>query len=84
MLAQRLAYHEYVALLLESRVVVSPWGWGEWSHKDFEIVMAGCVLVKPRVDAFRMYPPLYVVSGMGLGPGRARTCTWEDVSLGGV
>ena len=39
---ERLEYHEYVGLLKQSKVVVSPWGWGEWSHKDFEILMAGC------------------------------------------
>lgn len=30
---ERLEYHEYIALLKQSKLVLSPWGWGEWSHK---------------------------------------------------
>lgn len=30
---ERLEYHEYIQLLKESKLVLSPWGWGEWSHK---------------------------------------------------
>ena len=47
--------------------MLSPWGWGEWSHKDFEIIMSGCVLVKPRADSFLIYPPMFEVrEGGGL------------------
>lgn len=41
------------------QVFVSPWGWGEWSHKDFEAIMAGCLLVKPGADSYIMYPNLH-------------------------
>ena len=30
---ERLEYQQYVALLKDSKLVLSPWGWGEWSHK---------------------------------------------------
>lgn len=30
---ERLEYHEYIQLLKQSKLVLSPWGWGEWSHK---------------------------------------------------
>ena len=30
---ERLEYQEYIALLKDSKIVLSPWGWGEWSHK---------------------------------------------------
>ncbi|PRW50908.1 hypothetical protein C2E21_5522 [Chlorella sorokiniana] len=56
---ERLEYHEYVGLLKQSKIVISPWGWGEWSHKDFEILMAGCVVVKPRSDIFRIHPAIF-------------------------
>lgn len=56
---ERLEYHDYIGLLKQSKIVVSPWGWGEWSHKDFEILMSGCVVVKPRVDIFKLHPPIF-------------------------
>eukprot|EP00887_Chlorella_sp_A99_P001117 scaffold14.g1117.t1 len=57
--AKRLNYQQYLEMLLDSKIVVSPWGWGEWSHKDFEIMMAGCLLVKPRTESFTIYPPMF-------------------------
>lgn len=56
---ERLEYHDYIGLLKQSKIVISPWGWGEWSHKDFEILMSGCVVVKPRVDIFKLHPPIF-------------------------
>ncbi|PSC76930.1 hypothetical protein C2E20_0555 [Micractinium conductrix] len=56
---ERLEYHEYIALLKQSKLVLSPWGWGEWSHKDFEILMAGCLIIKPRADIFKIHPNIF-------------------------
>lgn len=118
-----------MGLLKQSKIVISPWGWGEWSHKvrgsrtqtaakqgvgqarcanpraschscscnrhpatpgqldalfqlvwaakcehpvshgailqDFEILMAGCVVVKPRSDIFRIHPAIFEVGAAG-------------------
>jgi len=35
-------------LLRDTKIFVSPYGWGEYSWKDYEAIYAGCVLVKPR------------------------------------
>jgi hypothetical protein len=76
---ERLEYHDYIALLKQSKLVVSPWGWGEWSHKDFEILMSGCVVIKPRTDIFRLHPPIFEVrrrswsAAAALGPHGAGT-----------
>ncbi len=40
----------YRELLLRSRICVSPWGWGETCIRDYESLLAGCVLIKPRTD----------------------------------
>ncbi|KAL4444179.1 hypothetical protein ABPG75_011916 [Micractinium tetrahymenae] len=56
---ERLDYHEYIQLLKQSKLVLSPWGWGEWSHKDFEILMSGCVVIKPRADIFKIHPAIF-------------------------
>lgn len=54
---ERLEYHEYIGLLKQSKIVVSPWGWGEWSHKDFEILMAGCAACLVAAAAFSSVLP---------------------------
>lgn len=38
---------QYDTELLQSKVVVSPWGWGEACFRDYEAMAAGAVLVKP-------------------------------------
>lgn len=42
-------------LLVTARVFVSPYGSGVYSWKDFEAILAGCVLVKPRADYVTTY-----------------------------
>jgi hypothetical protein len=37
-------------LMRLSKAVVSPYGWGAYSWKDYEIVLCGAILVKPRCD----------------------------------
>jgi len=36
--------------LRETRIFVSPYGYGEYSWKDYEAIYSGCVLVKPACD----------------------------------
>lgn len=36
--------------LRESKIFVSPYGYGEYSWKDYEAIYSGCVLVKPNSD----------------------------------
>jgi hypothetical protein len=48
-------YHE---ILRESRIVVSPWGWGETCFRDYEALLGGCVLIKPRTDFVETLLPL--------------------------
>lgn len=46
----RLPKAEYESLLRRSKIFVSPFGFGEWSWKDFDAVRFGAVLVKPGVS----------------------------------
>jgi hypothetical protein len=39
---------EYLERLLRSKVVVSPWGWGEACYRDYEATLAGCDIIKPN------------------------------------
>lgn len=53
--AQRLYNRE----LLESRLVLSPFGWGEVCLRDFEAVRAGAVLVKPDMAHLETWPDIF-------------------------
>jgi glycosyltransferase involved in cell wall biosynthesis len=41
---------QYYSELEDSKILFSPFGWGEICPKDFEAVMKGCLLVKPSVE----------------------------------
>jgi hypothetical protein len=48
----------YRETLLRSRACLSPWGWGEYTIRDYEAILAGCVLIKPHTDFARTWPEL--------------------------
>jgi hypothetical protein len=48
----------YQYLLRQARICVSPWGWGETCHRDYEALAAGCVLIKPKTDFVDSMLPL--------------------------
>ena len=50
----------YMRELSRSRVVVSPFGWGELCWRDFEAMSRGCLLVKPDVSHLETWPDVFV------------------------
>lgn len=48
----------YSLLMQQSQCVLSPWGWGEYCIRDFEAILAGAVVIKPRTDWSETWPPL--------------------------
>jgi len=63
-----LSLDDYNQILCHSKVVVSPWGWGEPCYRDFEALLAGCVLVKPKTA--------FVTSACGIFENNH--CTWTE------
>jgi hypothetical protein len=55
----RVPYKEYMRVITHTKIFVSPYGWGEFSHKDFEVTLLGCVLIKPMCENFKTYPNIY-------------------------
>jgi hypothetical protein len=55
----RYAYADYVTLMRRTKIVVSPWGWGEWCWRDCEAIYFGCALVKPDSDHVFTYPDIF-------------------------
>lgn len=53
----------YLELLTRSRIVVSPWGLGEFAYRDYEAILAGCIMVKPNTDFVRTFEPDLYQSG---------------------
>lgn len=45
--------------LRNAKVLMSPFGLGEVCHRDFEGFLSGCLLIKPRMDHLKTWPPLY-------------------------
>jgi len=45
--------------LSESKLSISPFGWGEVCYRDFESFISGAVLIKPSMEHLITYPDVY-------------------------
>jgi hypothetical protein len=57
---QKVSHLRYFSELRRSKVAISPFGYGEFSFKDYESMISGAALFKPDVDHVDTWPPLYV------------------------
>lgn len=55
----RIHHRRYLAELCASKVVVSPFGWGEVCFRDYEAVVTGSLLVKPSMEHLETHPDIY-------------------------
>lgn len=55
----RLSFRRYMLETALSRIVVSPFGWGEVCYRDYEAVCCGSLLVKPAMEHLRTEPDIY-------------------------
>jgi hypothetical protein len=51
--------YEYVDALLNSKIIVSPWGWSPWCVRDFEALLCGCIVIKPECSNLLTWPDIY-------------------------
>lgn len=56
----RCSPRRYYADLYLSRIVFSPFGWGEICFRDYEAVCAGALLIKPNMDHLETEPDVFV------------------------
>jgi len=47
---------DYFRLCLQSKIFVSPWGWGAASYRDFESVFSAAAMIKPPAGFIRTWP----------------------------
>ncbi|MGE0254672.1 MAG: glycosyltransferase [Alphaproteobacteria bacterium] len=55
----RLSRRAYLAELARSRLVLSPFGWGEINLRDYESFIAGAALLKPDMSHLETWPDLF-------------------------
>ncbi|GAB4376972.1 MAG: hypothetical protein Kow00121_25180 [Elainellaceae cyanobacterium] len=51
---------QYFADIKQSRIVVSPFGWGEITLRDYEAACYGCLLIKPDVEHIDVAPDIFI------------------------
>ena len=55
----KLGRRNYMKELSNSKIVVSPFGWGEITLKDFEVFLTGGMLLKPSLNHMQTWPEFY-------------------------
>jgi hypothetical protein len=56
----KLPFEEYIRVLYDSKLSLSPFGMGEICFRDFECMQHGTVIVKPNMNMVRTKPNIYI------------------------
>ena len=56
----KVSRRRYLVELSNSKIGISPFGWGEINYRDFEIIINGALLIKSDMSHLETWPPLYV------------------------
>ncbi len=56
----RVPIYKYIKEIKNSKLVISPFGWGEFSLRDFETFIEGGILLKPNMEHLETYPNFYI------------------------
>jgi len=55
----KLPYQEYINVLYNSKVAISPFGMGELCFRDFECMQFGTIIIKPSMSMVKTIPNIY-------------------------
>lgn len=55
----KLGRRRYLQEMTRAKIVISPFGWGEITLKDFEAILCGALLFKPDMSHMETYPDLF-------------------------
>lgn len=72
---KRIPIEEYWQIMMRSKIIIAPFGYGEIAPRDIESAMVGSVLIKPTMDHLETIPDIYVPD-----PHNEATfvsCDWE-------
>ena len=56
----KLSNSDYLKIQNNSKISFSPFGWGELGARDYEIILGGSLLVKPRMDHMETWPNIFI------------------------
>jgi hypothetical protein len=51
---------QYYRELYDSKIALSPFGWGEVCFRDFEAIISGTLLLKPDMSHVKTWPDVYI------------------------
>jgi hypothetical protein len=51
---------QYYRELYDSKIALSPFGWGEVCFRDFEAIISGALLLKPDMSHVKTWPDVYI------------------------
>lgn len=49
---------KYIEIMLDTKIIYSPFGWGEFCYRDYEAILCGCVLKKPFLQKIIQVPDI--------------------------
>lgn len=49
----------YLEQTYNTKIIISPWGWGESCYRDYEALTLGCTVIKPRSYDIVSHPNIY-------------------------
>jgi hypothetical protein len=52
--------NQYYRELYDSKITLSPFGWGEVCFRDFEAIISGSLLLKPDMSHLKTWPDVYI------------------------
>lgn len=55
----KINFFRYYRELSQSKVSLSPFGWGEINYRDYETFISGSLLLKPNMNHLKTWPDLY-------------------------
>ena len=55
----KVSFNKYLTEIKNSSTFISPFGWGEICFRDFEALLFGKVLIKPKCDHIETWPNIY-------------------------
>tara|TARA_B100000963_G_C22595517_1_gene657649 strand:+ start:168 stop:1334 length:1167 start_codon:yes stop_codon:yes gene_type:complete len=56
----KLSNTDYLKIQNNTKISFSPFGWGELGARDYEIIVGGSLLVKPRMDHMETWPNIFL------------------------
>jgi len=57
--SKKIKYNKYIEELTNSKICISPFGYGEVCWRDFEAILAGALLIKPDMSHIETNPNIY-------------------------